>query len=321
VGPPDAVPTPVLEYAVQAFIDAHAPVPVPHEGQDGEAGADVPAPPEQDADIEQEWLFLPGGPTGQVRVRIVRPAGSVGPLPVILYVHGPGTLLDGAGSRTQLVGDLAVGADAAVLVPEYDLPPLTRYPVAIEQIYAVAHWGTRHGSQVGLDASRMAVVGDSAGGNLAIALTLMAKQRGEVRLSQQVLFSPVTDAGCDTPSFIRFATGYLLGRESMRRFWEHYTTSAQRAEITASPLRARPDQLAGLPPALIITGEADVVRDEAEAYAAKLRAARVPVAAVRYHGTVHDFAAFDALRGTYASRTALIQAVDVLHMALHSQAR
>ncbi|WP_327589570.1 alpha/beta hydrolase [Nonomuraea sp. NBC_00507] len=279
---------------------------------------DVPAPPEQDADIEQEWLSLPGGPTGRVRARIIRPAGSVGPLPVILYVRGPGRLLDGDGTRTRLAGDLAVGADAAVLVPEYDLPPRSRYPVAIEQIYAAARWGAKQGGQAGLDASRMAVVGDSAGGNLAIALTLMAKQRGEIRLLHQVLFSPVTDAGCDTPSFARFASGYLLGRESMRWFWEHYTTTAQRAEITASPLRAALDQLAGLPPALIVTGEADVVHDEAEAYAAKLRAARVPVAAVRYLGTVHDFVAFDALRGTYASRTALIQAIDVLHVALHS---
>ncbi|MFD9255695.1 alpha/beta hydrolase, partial [Streptomyces bottropensis] len=167
-----------------------------------------------------------------------------------------------------------------------------------------------------LDAGRIAVAGDSVGGNMTAALTLMAKERGDVPLVQQVLFYPVTDASFDTGSYHQFAEGYFLRRDAMQWFWDQYTTDErQRAEITASPLRATKEQLTGLPPALVITGEADVLRDEGEAYANKLREAGVPVTAVRYQGIIHDFVMLNALRGTHAAEAAIGQAIATLRTA------
>lgn len=263
--------------------------------------------------VDEEWITVPGGPTGSVRVRIVRPAGATGTLPVILYIHGAGWVFGNAHTHDRLVRELAVGANAAVVFPEYDLSPEARYPVAIEQNYAVAHWVTTDGAGKGLMATRIAVAGDSVGGNMSAALTLMAKERGGVQLLGQVLFYPVTDASFDTASYHQFAEGYFLRRDAMRWFWDQYTAdAAQRAETTASPLRATVDQLRGLPPALVITGEADVLRDEGEAYANKLREAGVPVTAVRYQGVIHDFVMLNALRGTQAAEAAITQAVTFL---------
>ena len=155
----------------------------------------------------------------------------------------------------------------------------------------------------------MVIAGDSCGGNIAAALTLLAKQRGDVRFAAQVLFYPVTNAAFDSGSYLQFAEGYFLRRDNMMWFWDQYTTdAAQRAEITASPLRATLDELQGLPPALIINGEADVLRDEGEAYGDKLRAAGVPVTAVRHAGMIHDFVMLDTLRETYAAESAIARA-------------
>lgn len=154
---------------------------------------------------------------------------------------------------------------------------------------------------------------------MSAALTLMAKERGDVPLVQQVLFYPVTDANFDTGSYHQFAEGYFLRRDGMQWFWDQYTTDeADRAQITASPLRATTEQLTGLPPALVITGEADVLRDEGEAYANKLREAGVPVTAVRLQGIIHDFVMLNALRGTHAAETAITLAIGTLHTALHA---
>ena len=224
-----------------------------------------------------------------------------------------------AHTHDRLVRELAVGTGAAVVFPEYDLSPEVRYPVAIEQNYTVAKWVVEQGVTKDLDGSRLAVAGDSVGGNMTAALTLMAKERGDVPLVQQVLFYPVTDASFDTGSYHQFATGYFLRRDGMQWFWDQYTTDeAERAQITASPLRASTEQLAGLPPALVITGEADVLRDEGEAYAAKLRAAGVAVTAVRYQGIIHDFVMLNALRETHAAEAAIHQAVATLRTALHT---
>jgi acetyl esterase len=210
-----------------------------------------------------------------------------------------------------------VGTGAAVVFPEYDRSPEARYPVAIEQSYATAKWVAEHGAEKNLDTTRIAIAGDSVGGNMTAAVTLLAKQRGDVSFRQQVLFYPVTDANFDTESYLKFAEGYFLGREGMKWFWDQYTTDlAQRAEITASPLRASLAELKDLPPALVITGEADVLRDEGEAYAAKLRQAGVPVTAVRYQGVIHDFVMVNALRETHAAEAAITQAIGVLRKAL-----
>ncbi|MEV7499902.1 alpha/beta hydrolase [Streptomyces sp. NPDC093018] len=311
---------PVLEPAAAAFAEATANPPYlfdlgPVEGR--KAVDEVQSGEIEKPAVDEEWVNVQGGPTGSVRARIVRPAGATGTLPVIVYIHGAGWVFGNAHTHDRLVRELAVGVRAAVVFPEYDLSPEARYPVAIEQNYAVAQWIVREGAAHGLDAARIAVAGDSVGGNMAAALTLMAKERGDVPLLQQVLFYPVTDASFDTPSYHQFAEGYFLRRDAMRWFWDQYTTDEkQRAEITASPLRATTEQLTGLPPALVITGEADVLRDEGEAYAAGLRAAGVPVTAVRYQGIIHDFVMLDALRETHAAGAAIAQAVAVLRTAL-----
>ncbi|WP_435191829.1 alpha/beta hydrolase [Streptomyces sp. bgisy126] len=312
---------PVLEPAAQAFADATARPPFLHEipvadgrkAVDGvQSGEGVPLP-----DVDEEWITVHGGPTGDVRARIVRPRGATGPLPVILYIHGAGWVFGNAHTHDRLVRELAVGTRAAVVFPEYDRSPEARYPVAVEQNYGVAQWVAREGHHKDLDGTRLAVAGDSVGGNMTAALTLMAKQRGDVRLAHQVLFYPVTDASFDTDSYHAFAEGYFLRRDAMRWFWDQYTTDeAERALITVSPLRATTEQLTGLPPALVITAEADVLRDEGEAYAAKLRAAGVPVTALRVQGAIHDFVMLDALRETRAAELAIGLATDTLRRAL-----
>ncbi|WP_405865280.1 alpha/beta hydrolase [Streptomyces sp. NBC_00005] len=313
-------PRPVLEPAAQAFAEATANPPYlfdlgPAEGRktvDEVQSGDIAKPA-----VDEEWITVPGGPTGSVRARVVRPAGASGTLPVIVYIHGAGWVFGNAHTHDRLVRELAVGTGAAVVFPEYDLSPEARYPVAIEQNYAVAKWVVEHGASKDLDGSRIAAAGDSVGGNMTAALTLMAKQRGDVPLVAQVLFYPVTDAAFDTGSYHQFAEGYFLRRDAMQWFWDQYTTDeAERAQITASPLRATTEQLTGLPPALVVTGEADVLRDEGEAYANKLREAGVPVTAVRYQGIIHDFVMLDALRGTHAAEAAISQAIATLRAAL-----
>ncbi|MEU9294919.1 alpha/beta hydrolase [Streptomyces sp. NPDC048266] len=312
---------PILEPAAQAFADATAqppylyqiPVAEGRKAVDGvQSGEGVPLP-----EADEEWTTVHGGPTGDVRARIVRPRGATGPLPVILYIHGAGWVFGNAHTHDRLVRELAVGAGAAVVFPEYDLSPEARYPVAVEQNYTVAQWIAREGHHKDLDGTRIAVAGDSVGGNMSAALTLMAKQRGDVRIAHQVLFYPVTDASFDTDSYHRFGEGYFLRRDAMKWFWDQYTTEeSERAQVTASPLRASTEQLTGLPPALVITAEADVLRDEGEAYAAKLRAAGVPVTALRVQGVIHDFVMLNALRETRGAELAIGLAVDTLRKAL-----
>lgn len=316
---------PVLDGPSSVFVAGHTCPPagdVPGQGLErarlalAQVQGEVPA--QDDGATWAEWLALPGGPTGHVRVQVVRPVDSLGRIPVVLFLHGLGWVLGDASTHERLVRAFALGADAAVVFVEYERAPEARYPVAVEQCYAVAKWVSERGGEIGLDGSRMAAVGDSAGGNLVAALTLLAKERGDVHLVQQVLLCPVTDADFDTPSYREFAQGYYLGRESMRWFWDQYLPDPRRrGEVTASPLRATLEQLTGLPPALVVTSEADVVRDEGEAYAAKLRAAGVAVVSMRYHGTIHGFMVLDPLRETHAARAALVQALDTVHIALH----
>ncbi|MFB7949207.1 alpha/beta hydrolase [Kitasatospora phosalacinea] len=321
---PPSVRHPVLDGASRAFVARRSclplvPGPDPEQArfalarlQDGEGDS-----LDRDA-TSTEWYAVPGGPTGHVRVQVVKPVDSPGEIPVVLFLHGLGWVLGDAATHERVVHEFALGTDAAVVFVEYERAPEAQYPVAVEQCYAVAKWICERGGEIGLDGSRVAAVGDSAGGALVAALTLLAKERGGVRFVHQVLLCPVTDADFDTPSYREFAQGYFLDREAMRWFWDQYLPDVgRRGEAIASPLRASPEQLAGLPPALVVTSEADVLRDEGEAYAAKLRAAGVEVVSVRYHGTVHDFMVLDPLRGTDAARAALVQVLDTVYVALH----
>ena len=314
----------VLEPAAQAFVEATANPPFlsdlgPVEGNkvvDQTQSGEIYKP-----EVQIEDRTVPGGPSGEMSVRIMRPPGATGPLPVILYIHGAGWVFGNAHTHDRLIRELTVGTGAALVFPNYSLSPGARYPVAIEENYAVLEWIAEHGAESGLDASQIAVVGDSVGGNMAAAVTLMAKERSGPKIATQVLFYPVTDASFDTGSYHQFAEGYWLRRDAMQWFWDQYTTDeAQRDEITASPLRASLEQLTGLPKALVINGEADVLRDEGEAYARKLRQAGVDVTATRYEGIVHDFVMVNALRSSNAAEDAITQAIKHLTDALGTRA-
>ena len=308
-----------LEPAAQEIADMTSRPPFLYEMEP--AGArkvldDIQAAPIEKLPIDEEWITVPAS-VGDVRVRIVRPRGATGTLPAVLYMHGGGWVLGNANTHDRLVRELAVGARAAVVFVEYTPSPEAHYPVAIEQGYATAQWIVRDGATKGLDAARMAVAGESVGGNMAAALALMAKERGDVRFVHQSMWYPVTDAAMDTDSYHEFATGYYLSRRLMEWFWDAYTTDpSDRAQITASPNRATTEQLTGLPPAFLLVDEADVLRDEGENYAAKLRAAGVPVTTVRYDGIVHDFMLLNPLSETRATRAAIAQATELLRNAL-----
>ena len=309
-----------LEPAAQAFVEATANPPFLYQlaPEDGRKAVDgVQDEPIWKPEVDDEWITVEGGPTGSVPVRIVKPKGATGTLPVVLYTHGAGWVFGDAHTHDRLVRDLAVGTGAAVVFPEYDRAPEHRYPVQNEQSYAVAQWIVQHGADKGLDGSRLVVAGDSVGGNMATVLTIMAKERGDVTFRAQALFYPVTNAAFDTASYEEFAEGYFLARDGMRWFWDQYTTDeTERAQITASPLRATEEQLAGLPQALVITGQADVLRDEGEAYAVKLRRAGVPVTAARYQGVVHDFVMVNSMHDMPPAKAAVAQAVAFLTAAL-----
>jgi len=298
---------PVVEPDTQAFLDALAAKGGPqiHELsvyaargvlRDAQGGKIAKCP----AEIED--LTIPGGPKGQIAICIVRPTGSTGTLPGVIYFHGGGWVLGDVDTHDRLIREIANGASAAVVFVNFSRPPEARYPVAIEEAYAATKWVSANGKTIHVDSSRLAVAGDSVGGNMAAAVTLLAKQRGGPPIHFQVLFYPVTDADFDTPSYQQFAQGYFLTREAMKWFWDHYAPDAAiRTQATASPLRATVEQLRGLPPALVINGECDVLRDEGEAYARKLIQAGVHVTALRYP-TVRWY---DAGRSEWAARTEL----------------
>src|SRR3954451_5250987 len=311
----------VLEPASQEAVEATAKPPFLYELSPAEARGvldEIQAAPIEKPAVNDRWTTVPAE-VGDVRVRIVRPADAVGTLPVILYMHGGGWVLGNAATHDRLVRELAVGAGAAVVFVEYDRSPEARHPVALEQGYATAQWIVREGAANQLDPNRIAVAGDSVGGNMTAALTLMAQERGDVRFAHQSMYYPVTDAAMDTGSYEQFADGYFLTAKMMAWFWDAYQPDVERRlEPLASPLRASDEQLAGLPPAFLIVGEADVLRDEGEAYAARLRAAGTAVATVRYDGITHDFMMLNALSDTHATRAAITQAIATLRNALNT---
>lgn len=266
-------------------------------------------------DIDERTITQDGR---KVSIRIVKPKGSKEKLPVLMYFHGGGWILGNSFTHDRLVRELAVGANVAVVFVNYTPAPEARYPQANEEAYAATKWIKENGASIGLNPAKLAVGGDSVGGNMAIAVTLMAKERKGPQIDFQLEFYPVTDAGFDTGSYQQFANGHFLTLNAMVWFWNAYAPDkATRNQITVSPLRADVDQLKGLPEALIITAENDVLRDEGEAYAKKLNAAGVKVTAARYIGTIHDFVMLNPITNTPAPRAAIKQATDALRQQLH----
>lgn len=256
------------------------------------------------ADIEDH--LIEGGPGGQVSIRITRPAGNTEALPVVIYFHGGGWVLGDKDTHDRLIREIANGAQAAVVFVNYTPSPEAQYPTAIEEGYAVTKFIAENGKQFNLDSTRLAIAGDSAGGQIAAAIALLAKERQGPKIGYQVLFYPVTDANFETGSYTQLATGHFLTRGAMKWFWDNYLPDLEaRKQIIASPLQASVEELKGLPPTLLITGEFDVLRDEGEAYAAKLNEAGVKTTAVRYLGIIHDFVMLNVVTKSPQARSAI----------------
>jgi acetyl esterase/lipase len=252
-----------------------------------------------------------------MRIAVFKPAGAQCVLPVFLFFHGGGWELGDFPSHERLVRDLVVESGAAAVFVHYTPSPEAHYPVAINQAYAATKWVAAHGDEIGVDGNRLAVVGNSVGGNLAAAVSLMAKDKKGPKIKLQVLLWPVTDANFDRASYLRFATGFLLSRDAMIWCWDNYTMNPkERNEIYASPLRATLDQLKGLPETLIQTAGYDVLRDEGEAYARKLYEAGVKVAAIRYTGMIHDWGLLNPLCTIPGTRSALLRTGAAIRKAL-----
>jgi len=277
------------------------------------AAADAEAVGSAEAVAAMQDRTVPG-PAGEIPVRIYVPEG-IGPFPVLVYYHGGGWVLGSIGTHDATCREVANAAGCMVVSVEYRLAPEHKYPAAVDDAYTAAQWVLENAESVGGDPRRVAVGGDSAGGNLAAAVCLMARDRAAVQPSLQVLIYPIVDYNLDTPSYLENAEGYFLTRDTMRWFWQCYLERDEDGfHPYASPLRA--EVLTGLPPALIITAEYDPLRDEGEAYAARLRDAGVPVTLTRYDGMIHAFfrrtAQFDK------ARIAMQEAADALKQAFAS---
>lgn len=318
----DSIPSLVLEPAAQALADTLAvgggPPLYTLSPDDARAVLDRA----QSGDIvmapaEVAEHTIPGGPNGTVSVTVVRPVWTNGSLPAVVYTHGGGWILGNFSTHQRLVRELSHQSGAAIVFVNYPRSPETRYPIAIEEVFATVSWVARYGAELGLDGSRLAVAGDSVGGNMTAAVTLLATERGGPAIRFQALLYPVTDASFDTDSYARFADGPWLTRKAMQWFWDAYQPDvSKRSEATVAPLRATIEQLRVLPPALVITDEADVLRDEGEAYGRKLRQAGVDVTMTRYEGVFHDFMMLNALAETNATHDATAQTARALKTAL-----
>lgn len=251
-----------------------------------------------------------------VKLFIVRPSGIQEALPAFMFFHGGGWVIGDFPTHQRFIRDLVVYSGAVAIHAEYSRSPEAKYPVAVNECYAATKWVAAHGREIDVDGSRLAVVGNSAGGNLAAAVALMARDKGGPVLKLQVLFWPVTNGSLETVSYHQFATDRFLTRNMMKWFWDHYIPEDQRKESYASPLQASAEQLKGLPPALVQTAENDVLRDEGEAYARKLNEAGVPVSMVRYLGMIHDYGLLNPLAHLPEVQSALLYAGAELKKAL-----
>ena len=320
-----ALADPVLEPTTQKFIDALSASGgpaiyslTPAEARDVLSGAQSGEIAKPAVDITDTTFAV--GPTGATKVRIIRPQGNTDRLPVIVYFHGAGWVMGDTGTHDRLVRELSVRANAALVFVDYERSPEARYPVAIEQDYAVTKYVAEHSEQLNVDPTRLAIAGDSVGGNMTAVVSLLAQERGGPDITAQVLFYPVTDADFDNGSYTEFANGPWLTKPAMDWFWNQYLPEGiDRTDPKITPIHATSEQLSGQAPALVITAENDVLRDEGEAYARKLSQAGVDVTVTRYNGTIHDFVMLNALADTPAAKGAIAQAGQYLHTALHGK--
>jgi acetyl esterase/lipase len=318
----------VLEPQTQAFVDALAAQggkPIYELSyadarkvlEDLQASASVTKLP---ADVEDK--MFPVGPTGQTSVTIYRPKGLNGRLPVVMYYHGGGWVLGSKNTHDRLLRDLVNRTNAAFVFVNYTPSPEAQFPVPIEQGFAAAKYVAEHGDELGFDSARLAVAGDSVGGNMTAVVAQLAKERKGPTIRYQVLFYPVTDASMSQASYKEFANGPWLTTAAMKWFWDAYAPNkGDRKKPMASPLAATIEQLKGLPPALVIVDENDILRDEGEEYARKLIQAGVETTAVRVLATTHDFVMLNPLAGTAATKAAIELASQKLAQTLGSVAQ
>ena len=314
VGSACAAEPPAVDHEVRAFLqklnagggkptEQLTPVEARKVLADAQSGVKLTLPK---ANVSEKTIQVDGA---DLKLTIVRPAGVAGTLPAFMFFHGGGWVLGDFATHERMVRDLVVHSGAAAVFVNYTPSPEARYGVAINQAYAATKWVAEHGKEIKIDGTRLAVVGNSVGGNMATVVALMAKNKNGPALRAEILFWPVTDANFETASYNQFAEGHFLTRNMMKWFWDNYTTDlAKRKEIMASPLQASIEQLRGLPPTLIHTAENDVLRDEGEAYGRKLDAAGVKVTSVRYNGMIHDFGLLNAISQVPAVRSSIEQA-------------
>jgi len=315
---PSESPKPTLEPTTQRFIEGLAGSPPLSTLMPGAAHrvlTDLQAKPVPMRPADIEDTTWPVGPTGTTRIRIIRPEGAHEPLPLLFYTHGGGWVLGDKITHERLVRELAEGVNAAVVFVDYVNSPTAQYPTQNEQAYASLVYAVEHARELRIDPSRVAIMGDSVGGNMAAVLTLLAKERQGPRIRFQVLFYPVTDYRANNESYRKFADGPWLTADTMQWMFDLMGYTGDEGSA-AFPLRATLEELRGLPDALIITDD-DILRDEGEAYAAKLGQAGVRVTALRYNQTVHDFVMLNPLADTPAVRGAIRQAIAALRGALH----
>lgn len=262
--------------------------------------------PLREVEISEKTIHVGGH---DILLHLVRPAKVAEKLPVFMFFHGGGWVLGDFPTHERMVRDLVHSSGAAAVFVNYTPSPEAHYPTAINQAYAATEWVAEFGEKINVDGTRLAVVGNSVGGNMATVVSMMAKEKGAPALRCQILLWPVTHANFDTDSYHQFAEGHYLTRNMMKWFWDSYTTDkSQRVEIYASPLNASLEQLTGLPPALVQTAELDVLRDEGEAYARLLNAAGVEVTSTRYSGLIHDYGLLNPIAQVPAVQFALHQA-------------
>jgi acetyl esterase len=275
------------------------------------ANAQAMGPAEPVAEVRDRTVPGPGGP---IPIRVYVPEGT-GPFPALVYFHGGGWVIGSIATHDVTCRQIANAAGCMVVSVDYRLAPEHKYPAAVDDAYAATAWVFEHAASIGADPRRVAVGGDSAGGNLAAAVSLMARDRASFRPVLQLLIYPILNHDLDTPSYLENADGYLLTRDTMRWFWQCYLRRAEDGrDPYASPLRA--EDLRGLAPALVITAEYDPLRDEGEAYAARLRDAGVPVALTRYDGMIHAF--FRRTELFDQARVAMQEVADALRRAFAS---
>lgn len=287
----------------------------PHDARQVLVGAQESVQVDYTGIEESEKIVSMDGYT--VTLNIVKPVGVTEVLPAFIFIHGGGWVLGDYPTHKRMVRDLVVLSGAAGIFVNYTPSPEAQYPQAITEIFAATKWVAQYGAEIGVDGKRMAVIGNSVGGNMAAVTAIMAKEAGGPEIKLQILMWPVTDATFDWESYQRYGQDRFLTTPLMKWMFDNYTTNPEeRKEIHLSPLQATTAQLKNLPPALIQVADADILRDQGEAYGRKLDEAGVPVTTIRYRGTIHDFGLLNPLAHTPQSKSLFIHAAAELKLRL-----